>query len=107
MTAYAIAHLHRTEVGPEITEYLERIQDTLDPFSGRFVIHGPPAEVLEGTWPGALIAISFPGMAEARAWYDSPAYREILPLRTRNADGDTILIDGVPEGHLATDVLKG
>ena len=34
-----------------------------------------------------------------------PAYRRILPLRTRNIPGDTILIDGVSPDHKATDIL--
>jgi hypothetical protein len=45
--------------------------------------------------------IGFPDLAAARAWYDSPAYREILPLRTRNSDGVTLLVDGVPDGYRA------
>lgn len=44
-------------------------------------------------------------MASARAWYESPAYRRILPLRTEYADCDVMLIDGVGHDHLATDVL--
>ena len=35
------------------------------------------------------------------AWYDSPGYQEILPLRTRNSDGVTLLVGGVPEGYRA------
>ncbi|WP_342364962.1 DUF1330 domain-containing protein [Streptomyces afghaniensis] len=79
----------------DIIEYLERIQATLDPFAGRFVIHGPPAEVVEGTWPGSMVLIEFPSLAEARAWYDSPAYRAILSLRTDHIEGDLLLIEGV------------
>jgi len=45
--------------------------------------------------------IGFPDLDAARAWYDSPAYQEILPLRTRNSDGVTLLVDGVPEGYRA------
>ena len=40
-------------------------------------------------------------LAAAHAWYDSPAYRKILPLRTRNADGVTLLVYGVPDGYRA------
>jgi hypothetical protein len=43
--------------------------------------------------------IGFPGAAEARAWWDSPAYRAIAPLRSRHIEGDIILVDGVPEGY--------
>ncbi|MFX7747971.1 DUF1330 domain-containing protein, partial [Acinetobacter baumannii] len=50
---------------------------------------------------------SFPDGASARAWYVSPAYQDILALRTDNSEGDTILIDGVSADHRATDVLAG
>ena len=105
MPTLAVAHLRQTTIGPAIVEYLRRIDDTLAPFGGRFLVHGPPAQVLEGRWEGALIAIEFPDRERAAAWYRSPAYREILPLRLANAVGDTILIDTVPADHRATDVL--
>lgn len=107
MTAYAVAHIRRTDAHPAIREYLERIEATLEPFSGRFIVHGGPAEVLEGTWPGALVVIEFPGMTEARGWYESAAYQEILPLRTGNTEGDAILVHGVSAEHRAVDVLAG
>ena len=44
-------------------------------------------------------------MDRARAWYDSPAYREILPLRTENSRGVTMLVKGVAPGYRATDFL--
>ena len=107
MPAYAVAHLQDVNVGPEIVEYIQRIDETLAPFGGRFLIHGGPVEVLEGTWPGDLIVIAFPNRSQARAWYASPAYRRILPLRTGNSKGDTFFIDGVSDNHKATDVLAG
>ncbi|MEU1819720.1 DUF1330 domain-containing protein [Streptomyces roseifaciens] len=78
---------------------MERIQETLDPFHGRFVIHGPPSEVLEGNWPGSMVLIEFPGLTEARAWYDSPAYQDILRLRTDHIESDVLVIDGVGPGY--------
>lgn len=67
----------------------------LDPFGGRFIVHGATVEVLEGTWPGTIVMIGFPGMDEARDWYRSSAYQELLPLRTRNLEGEVILVNGV------------
>jgi uncharacterized protein (DUF1330 family) len=103
MTAYAVAHLRSVDQNAEILEYLNRIDATLPPFDGRFVVHGVLPEVLEGEWPGFLVVIGFPDADAARAWYDSPAYQEILPLRTRHAEGDTLIVDGVPEGYRAAD----
>ena len=99
MPAYALAHLHTTSTHPDIAEYLERILATMSPFGGRFLVHGAPPEVLEGDWPGVLVLLEFPDLAAARAWYASPAYRAILPLRTRHLRGDCLLVEGVGPGY--------
>lgn len=52
MPAYAVAHMRQVTMGPAIVEYLQRIDATLEPFGGRFIVHGGEFEVLEGTWPG-------------------------------------------------------
>jgi uncharacterized protein (DUF1330 family) len=106
MAAFGIGHLRNVRVGPEIVEYLERIDATLAPFGGRFRIHGGRPEKLEGDWQGDLIVIEFPDMKAARDWYRSPAYQAILKLRTENSDSEVFLIEGVPDDHAATDVLK-
>jgi uncharacterized protein (DUF1330 family) len=67
----------------------------MDPYGGRFLVHGSDVEILEGDWPGTVVILEFPDLPNARAWYASPAYQEILPLRTKSIDGDTILVDGV------------
>jgi uncharacterized protein (DUF1330 family) len=107
MPAYAVAHLRNVAMGPEIVEYLRRIDATLEPFGGRFLIHGGDTQVLEGQWSGDLIVVAFPDRDRARAWYDSRAYRDILRLRADNSDGEVILVDGVSEDHKATDILGG
>lgn len=105
MTAYAIAHLRTVTMGPGIAAYLTRIDATLEPFGGRFVIHGARPQVLEGELGGDVVMIAFPDMSQAQGWYASPAYREILPLRTDNSEGTVFLIEGVAEGHRSTDLL--
>nr|WP_033355204.1 DUF1330 domain-containing protein [Kitasatospora aureofaciens] len=107
MTAYALAQVHSVERCPDIVEYLERIDDTLDAFGGRSVVHRGTFENPEGSWgPLGLILIEFPDYERARAWYDSPAYREILPLRTRHMVADVIIAEGVPAGYRGADSLK-
>jgi uncharacterized protein (DUF1330 family) len=105
MSAYAVAHMRRVTMGPPIVEYLERIDATLAPFGGHFIVHGGDFELLEGSWPGNLIVIEFPDREQARAWYDSDAYRAMVTLRTGSSDSDVIMIDGVDRDHKATDVL--
>jgi uncharacterized protein (DUF1330 family) len=105
MTTYAIGNLRDVKMGPDIVAYLERIDATLAPFEGRFLVHGGPVERLEGDWQGDLVAIAFPTRESAMAWYRSAAYRDIIGLRTRNAITDVIMVDDVGSDHRATDVL--
>ena len=98
-TAYAIAHLHDPTVNADVVTYIERIQDSMDPFGGRFLVHGPQVEVLEGAWPGSIVILEFPSVDAARGWYESPAYREILHLRTDHIAGDAIIVEGVPDSY--------
>ena len=105
MPAYAVAHMRQVTMGPAIVEYLERIDATLAPFGGRFLVHGGLVEVVEGTWPGHLIVIEFPDRGRASAWYNSGAYQEIVALRTDNSESDVIMVDGVGNEHKPTDVL--
>ena len=105
MTTYGIAHLRDVVPGPGIVEYLERIDATLAPFGGRFLVHGDRPQIVEGAFDAALVIIGFPDRAAAEGWYASPAYREILHLRTTNSRGEVFLVDGVDPDHRATDIL--
>jgi uncharacterized protein (DUF1330 family) len=105
MTAYAVAHLRHVDLGPEIVEYVRRIDATLDPYGGRFLIHGGPVDALEGTFAGDLIVIEFPNRENAREWYASPEYQAILRLRTDHAEGEAFIVEGVPDGYRAVDKL--
>jgi uncharacterized protein (DUF1330 family) len=106
VSAYAVGHLHDVSMGPAIVAYLEGIDATLAPFGGRFLIHGGKPDVREGAWSGDLIVIAFPDLDRARAWYASPAYRAILPLRTAHSRGAVFIVDGVSDDHRATDILR-
>lgn len=105
MTAYAVAVIRETRFGNEIREYLQRIDETLEPFSGKYRVHGGPYQPLEGTWTSDLVIIEFPSMEHAEGWYGSAAYQAIRPLRSGHTEGDVFLVQGVPEGHRGADLL--
>ena len=106
MASYAVALLNDVRMGPSIVEYLERIDATLAPYDGHFIVHGGEPEVLEGQSPGTLVVIEFPDRSSAAQWYASEPYQRILPLRTENSVSNAFLIDGVDRDHRATDVLR-
>lgn len=91
--------------GQPIKEYLQGIDATLTPFSGKYIVHGGPYVPLEGRWSGELIVIEFPSMELAQGWYDSDAYRAIRQLRIDNTEGDVLLVHGAKDGHKGADLL--
>lgn len=105
MTCYAVAHLHKVEMGAGIVAYLEGIDATLSSFQGHFVIHGGEKQALEGQFRGDLIVVAFPDRQHAEAWYNSPAYQNLLPHRTQHSEGEVFLIEGVDADHKAVDIL--
>jgi uncharacterized protein (DUF1330 family) len=106
MTAYGVGILNHVETGPAIVEYLERIDATLAPYEGHFIVHGGEPQMLEGSNPGAMIVIEFPDARRARDWYESADYQAILPLRSEHSESTIFIIDGVGRDHRATDVLR-
>jgi uncharacterized protein (DUF1330 family) len=106
MSAYAVGHISKLSICRDVVTYLRRIDETLKPFSGRFLVHGAEPEVLEGSFEGQLIIIEFPDLEHARSWYHSPAYQEIVSLRTNHAESNIIIVDSVSAGHQATDTLR-
>src|SRR5690606_42014744 len=53
---------------------------------GRFVARGGAVDVLEGDWqPGRIVVLEFEPMAAARAFYDSPLYRDRKSTRLHSS----------------------
>lgn len=97
MAAYVIAHLdvHDPET---FARYRERVPEVVAQFGGRYLVRGGRAEALEGQWTvPRLVILEFESMARARAFYESPEYQEILPLRLSAARGTLAIVEGVGE----------
>lgn len=105
MKAYAIAYLRDVDLGDAIVDYIQRIDETLAPYGGHFLVHGGALTPAEGTWDGDIVIIEFPDAAAAKEWYDSPGYQEILPLRTEHSRSVAAIVEGVPPGYRAVDKL--
>jgi len=106
MPAYAIGLLNNVDFNAEIIEYICCIESTMEPFGGRFIVHGKHAEVLEGTMDSDCVVIEFPSIEQARHWYASEAYRRLIPLRARNSAGAVFLIDGVAAHYSARTLVE-
>ena len=76
-------------------EYRNQVAPTLNEFGGEFVVRGGNLTIVEGEWSHPrLVIIAFPSRAAAEAWYKSPSYQKILPLRLKSALGNLVIVDG-------------
>lgn len=52
-------------------------------------------DVLEGDAAEGVALLQFPDMAQARAWYESPAYQDAKQHRVKGANYQVILTEGL------------
>ncbi|MCL4758133.1 MAG: DUF1330 domain-containing protein [Rhodocyclaceae bacterium] len=94
-TAYVIGQI--TVKDPERwAEYRARVPQTLAPWGAELVFRGRLAGVLAGDCPHSdIVVIRFPDRTAIEAWYASPAYQALLPLRRAAADMDLLTYDTI------------
>ena len=77
-------------------KYRKQVIATFEPYGGKFLARGGKVSVLEGEWPHErTVVLEFPSREKAEAWYHSPAYQKILPLRLKCMTSNFVIIDGV------------
>jgi uncharacterized protein (DUF1330 family) len=78
-------------------KYGAKVPETLAPFNHHYVILSDKIQALEGEPPkGGIVMIAFDSVEKARAWYDSPAYAAIRPLRQSAAKSRLFIVEGLP-----------
>jgi uncharacterized protein (DUF1330 family) len=86
VAAYVIVDVDVTDP-QSYREYTAQTPGTVALYGGRWLVRGGGYETLEGEWsPRRIVLIEFPSVEQARAWYESPEYQAILPLRQQCAD---------------------
>jgi uncharacterized protein (DUF1330 family) len=96
MAAYVIAEVEVTDPAT-FEEYRKGVPATIAAYGGRYVVRGGALESLEGGWnPKRLVLLEFPSMEQARRWYGSPEYRDLLAMRLRSTNSRAVLVEGAP-----------
>ena len=95
--AYLIAETEVTDRAA-FQRYAEKVPETLAPFSGsfHFVVRGGETQALEGQPPKGIVVIAFDSTEKALAWYNSPAYEAIKPIRQGASVSRLFIAEGVP-----------
>lgn len=94
MACYFLAQINVHD-DEEYQRYLDGYDAVFADFSGQVIAVDENPTVLEGKWPGTrTVLIEFPNEAEARKWYNSPQYQELVRHRHRASDANIVLVKG-------------
>lgn len=94
MAAYFVFH-NRIHDAEKMQEYIPRALETMAPYNPEVLILDENSQVIEGqtTFPRTIV-IKFESRDAAMAWYNSPAYEAVRPLRLGATEGFGVLVDG-------------
>ena len=95
MPGYIIARIDVTD-WDRYKEYVKATPAVIAQFGGRFIARAGETITLEGPAENRrVVLIEFPSLEMAKAFYDSPVYREVMKLREGAAEAQLVAIDGV------------
>ena len=97
MSAYIVFIRDRTTDPTEMATYSREVGTTLKGHPLTPLVAYGRYEVLEGPEVEGGVLLKFPSFAEARAWYDSPAYTEVRKHRFKGAEYRAVIFEGLPE----------
>ncbi|HET7206238.1 MAG TPA: DUF1330 domain-containing protein [Terriglobales bacterium] len=78
-----------------LKQYGEKVPETLAPFNHQYLIRRGKTVSLEGEPPKTIIVIAFDSVEQAQAWYNSPAYNAIKPLRQNSTNSRLFIAEGM------------
>ena len=95
MTAYIVFIRESTQDAAELERYSASVKPSFVGHPVSFLAAYGKHETLEGAPVEGVVILSFPTMADAKAWYDSPAYQEAAQHRFKGATYRAVLVEGV------------
>ena len=95
MAAYMIFTREKTRDAEQLAAYSKKAGATLAGHPVKPLVAYGNFEVVEGDAIEGAVLLEFPTMEAAKAWYDSPAYKEVRELRFKGADYRCVLFQGL------------
>lgn len=76
-------------------EYIKQVPPIVEKFGGKYLARGGKVTVVSGDWnPARVIIIEFASTDKFNAWWNSPEYRLVAPLREQSAKVNAVIIEG-------------
>jgi uncharacterized protein (DUF1330 family) len=92
--AYTIAEIEVTDPVAYKT-YVDGNSALLPAAGGHFIVRGDKSSVIAGTPPKRIAVISWDNFDQARAYYDSAAYKALIPNRDKSSNFRAFIVEGV------------
>lgn len=95
MPVYFLVDIAAVNDPDAMADYATGVLATVERHGGRYLVHGGPAETVEGAWRlGTPVLLEFPSRADFEAWYGSEDYAPLLRQRLAATEGAALLIEG-------------
>jgi uncharacterized protein (DUF1330 family) len=99
MSAYVIISRLHTRNQSELDLYAKQGPTFMAGHNVKFLARFGPCEVVEGAPVEGVAILEFPTIAEAKAWYNSPAYQEASRHRFQGGDYSAVIVEGYVPNH--------
>jgi uncharacterized protein (DUF1330 family) len=93
--AYYVVEVNVRDLDRYKNDYASHVAATLAPYGGRYLAAGGRTESIEGAPPASRVSlVEFPSVDKAEAWYNSPEYDKIKPVRHAVATTRAFIVEG-------------
>jgi len=97
MPAYVVVEIEVTDP-VKYEKYKQLAPPSIQKYGGRYLVRGGEVQALEGKWlPTRFVILQFDSVDQAKAWWNSPEYREAKLLRQASARTAMICVPGHDE----------
>jgi uncharacterized protein (DUF1330 family) len=93
--ANTIAELEVTDP-PTFKKYGEGTGAGIPAAGGRFIVRGGKTFVINGTPPKQLVVIQWESLEKAQTYFESEAYKQLVPIRDKASNFRAFVIEGLP-----------
>lgn len=99
MPAYVIVDVD-VQDPDDYAEYRAKAPATVAAAGGRYVVRGGGVTHVEPGWDfHRFVVLEFASVEAAKAWYRSPEYQGILPIRLRSTRSRMAFVEGLEPGR--------
>jgi len=92
--AYTIAEIEVTDPAG-YQRYIEGTTPAVPAAGGRFIARGGKTFVVNGAPPKRIAVIQWESYEKAQAFFDSEAYKKLIPIRDKSSNFRAFVIEGV------------